>query len=177
MLENVNKENFRGDGDRHFLVFPSHPLLLQYLSAKQTAWLHLQRVIFCLCHINQQHNPTPPPNPCTNPHDTAPPCFCLSAKHGDSSSDGRKKFLPTCIKCKCVCWRRGAHTHTSRRKRSHTQTHNTTRAACLWEGRVTNNTKNTNVRRCKSKHFVHFKSVPAGLARLSHNKHMSDHIP
>lgn len=80
--------------------------------------------------------------------------------------------FPTCIKCKCVCWRRGTHarthTHTGIHKRSHTQTHNnTTRAACLWEGRVTNNTKNTNVRRCKSKHFVHFKNVPAGLVRLS----------
>lgn len=122
MLENVDKENFRGDGDRHFLAFPSHPLLLQYLSAKQTAWLHLQRVIFCLCHINRQHNPTPPPNPCTNPHNTAPPCFCLSAKHGDSSSDGRKKIFPTCIKCKCVCWRRGARAHTQADANTHTHT-------------------------------------------------------
>lgn len=124
LLENVDKENFRGDGDRHFPAFPSHPLLLQYLSAKQTAWLHLQRVIFCLCHINRQHNPTPPPTPApTNPHNTAPPCFCLSAKHGDSSSDGRKKNFSDMYKMQmCVLEERRARAHTQADANAHTHT-------------------------------------------------------
>lgn len=80
--------------------------------------------LYFVCVKPTTQPPPLPPNPCTNPHNTAPPCFCLSAKHGDSSSDGRKKIFPTCIKCKCVCWRRGARAHTH--KQTQTLTHTNT---------------------------------------------------
>lgn len=112
------QRQFQG-GWRRFLAFPSHPLLLQYLNAKQTAWLHLQRVIFCLCHINRQHN-APPPLP--QPSQSGTSLFLLVCKTWWQQLGWSEDFFfSTCIKCKCVCWWRGSHI------RTHIQAHTDTK--------------------------------------------------
>lgn len=165
------QRQFQG-GWRRFLAFPSHPLLLQYLNAKQTAWLHLQRVIFCLCHINRQHN-APPPLP--QPSQSGTSLFLLVCKTWWQQLGWSEDFffLDMYKMQMCVLVERLTHTNTY----TSAHRHKTQPEQLVCGRKVSPTAQRTQMWGEAKANTLYTSKAFLRVSLDSQNKHMSNHIP